>query len=119
MKLCIKCNLLKQEADFYQRSDRKTKQNACKACEKARVSAFRKALKTKAIAYLGGSCQICGYNKCIDALVFHHRDATSKSFTISKWLTLSFEKIQQELNKCDLLCANCHAEIHSFPGSVG
>lgn len=75
------------------------------------VAQRRKELKRLAVEYKGGKCQRCGYNKCISALVFHHRDG--KDFGIGKdGHTRSWERIQKELDKCDLLCANCHAETH-------
>ena len=65
----------------------------------------------------GGKCQRCGYDKCIDALQFHHRDMTVKKFEISAaiWGGVKYTKkeLLEELKKCDLVCANCHAEIHS------
>ena len=67
--------------------------------------------KLKAIEYKGGCCQICGYNKSIRALQFHHLDPTQKDFGISGG-TKSFEKMKPELDKCILVCANCHCEIH-------
>lgn len=67
-----------------------------------------------AIAYKGGKCQICGYDKCVGALEFHHLDPTQKDFGISaKGYTRSWDKNKQELNKCILVCANCHREIHN------
>ncbi len=54
----------------------------------------------------------CGYNKCLSALEFHHIDPLKKDFNISQFRTTSFESIKKELDKCDLLCANCHREIH-------
>ena len=63
------------------------------------------------MAYLGGKCVECGYNKCIAALHFHHREG--KDFGIGKkGVTRSWEKVKAELDRCDLLCANCHAEEH-------
>jgi len=56
---------------------------------------------------------ICGYKKSHRALSFHHRDPALKDFGLSsKGLTRSWEKIVKELDKCVLLCANCHAEVH-------
>lgn len=69
------------------------------------------ARKTKAIEYKGGKCIVCGYNKSIRALQFHHLDPTQKDFGISG-TTKSFEKLKPELDKCVLLCANCHGEVH-------
>ena len=67
-----------------------------------------------AIEYLGGKCQICGYRNCIEALDFHHRDPKEKEFGLSqKGLTRSWEKTRKELDKCILICSNCHREIHA------
>ena len=67
--------------------------------------------KLKAIEYKGGKCQICGYNKCIRSMQFHHLNPNEKDFGISGG-TKSFQRIQPELDKCILVCANCHGEIH-------
>lgn len=74
------------------------------------ASCARKA-KLKAIEYKGGKCCICGYDKCARSLTFHHLDPTKKDFGISG-STKSFEKLKPELDKCILVCANCHGEIH-------
>lgn len=71
----------------------------------------RRALREQAIAYRGGSCQICGYCRCPAALDLHHLDPRTKDFTISNRMT-SFEAIRRELDKCALLCATCHREVH-------
>ena len=67
-----------------------------------------------AVNYKGGSCEKCGYNRCIDALEFHHNNSSKKDFSISeKGYTRSWDKVKEELDKCSLLCANCHREIHA------
>jgi len=75
------------------------------------VISWRKRSKLKLIEYKGGECERCGYNKCIDALEFHHIDPNEKDFAISgkSW---SFEKLKNEVDKCILVCSNCHKEIH-------
>lgn len=74
----------------------------------------RKELGLKAIAYKGSKCQICGYSRCLDALEFHHLDGSKKEFGISfKGITRSWERIKKELDKCILVCANCHREFHA------
>ncbi|MGI8669633.1 MAG: hypothetical protein ACR2J3_07260 [Aridibacter sp.] len=82
--------------------------NLCSACVSKQR---RRKIKRKAVEYKGGKCQKCGYNKCVGAMDFHHINPDEKDFTISgnsgKW-----EKIKKELDKCDLLCKNCHAELH-------
>lgn len=65
------------------------------------------------IEYKRNKCCICGYNKCKSALEFHHLDPKQKDFGISaKGYTRSWEKIKEELDKCIMVCANCHREIH-------
>lgn len=76
-----------------------------------RQEAFRKALRNFGITYLGGRCKKCGYNRCSSALAFHHIDPKEKEFNFSDG-SLSFSKYVKELDKCILLCANCHAEEH-------
>jgi len=76
------------------------------------VTRRRKLLKVKAVEYKGGKCVECGYDKCIAALEFHHLDPEKKEFNLGvRGLTRSWKKIKNELNKCVLLCANCHREI--------
>ena len=67
-----------------------------------------------AVAYKGGKCNRCGYNRCIEALEFHHENPSQKDFNISsKGYTRSWERVQKELDKCVMLCANCHRELHA------
>lgn len=78
----------------------------------AAVAKRRRALKAKAVEYLGGSCVCCGYDRHQGVLDFHHLDRSTKEFAISgQGLTRSWEKIKAELDKCILVCANCHREI--------
>ena len=77
------------------------------------VSKRRKKIKLMAIEYKGGKCVKCGYNKCVDALEFHHL-SLDKDFNIgTKGYTRSWDKVKIELDKCILLCANCHREEHN------
>ena len=69
---------------------------------------FKRRKKEEAIAIFGSKCQICGYNKCMGALDFHHLDPTTKKYTITRIMGRKWENIVPELNKCVLLCANCH-----------
>ena len=78
------------------------------------VKRRREKVRLTAISYKGGHCQICGYDRCIEALEFHHLDPSQKEFGISKkGYTRSWEKVKEEADKCVLLCANCHREVHA------
>jgi len=70
----------------------------------------RISIKKRCVEYKGNKCIRCGYCKCLRCLEFHHRNPNEKSFTISQQLTTSWERLRIELDKCDLLCANCHGE---------
>jgi len=74
---------------------------------------WRIRTKQKLVEYKGGSCKECGYSKCVQALEFHHLDATQKDFSISgkSW---SFERLKKEVDKCILLCNRCHTELHNL-----
>ena len=119
-KFCLKCSpfgsrntskydpVERQHGDTYAKhSDRR--KEAIKLC------LYKKALsrKTTLIQQKGGKCQNCGYNRCQRALSFHHRNPSSKCFGLSLnnlW-SKNMQQIQNEAEKCDLLCANCHMEI--------
>ena len=76
-------------------------------------SALRRAMKKQAVKELGGKCEICGYDKCIDALVFHHKNPDEKEFGLAQNGTIhTWEEYLTEAKKCQLLCCNCHAEEH-------
>lgn len=92
----------------------KKKYCSTKCKNKNTVTAFRKEQKRKAVEYKGGKCYICGYNKCQEALHFHHIDPTQKDFALSKeGKTYVWEDVKKELDKCVCLCAVCHAEVHA------
>ena len=72
-------------------------------------------IKQQCVDYLGGKCSVCGYDKCIEALEFHHIDpSTKKTNNGGRGIDrrISFESQKPELDKCVLLCANCHREAH-------
>ena len=78
------------------------------------VAKRRRKIKALAIEYKGGQCQICGYHKYQGSLDLHHIDHRGKDFGIAdKGYTRSWEKVRAELDKCILVCANCHREIEA------
>ncbi len=89
------------------------KGNKGSLCNSCRTNLRRFKIKNKCIKYKGGKCQICGYDKCNRVLIFHHRDPAKKIFGIGGAHCRSWDAIKKELDKCDLLCRNCHGELHS------
>ena len=83
----------------------------CKKCRVESVTKRRRLLKEKLVHSAGGKCSLCGYNKFIGALEFHHKDPNEKDFGLAK-ANLSYEKAFKEIQKCILVCANCHREMH-------
>lgn len=77
---------------------------------------LRRNMKLQAIKLLGGRCCICGYDKCIDALEFHHKNPREKDFKLGAGNTISWREYKSEIQKCILVCSNCHKEIHSKIG---
>ncbi len=111
------CNKCKQYVDFSKFSMRKNQnrlQAYCLPCMAIIKAMGRIRLKKLCVDYKGSKCIRCDYNKCLDALEFHHTNPNTKDFNISekrtKFLT---EEIKKELDKCILLCSNCHREEHS------
>lgn len=128
-KYCIECNPLYSRNLYKGNSERvprnnirnfkckicgierknKSRNNECSTCINKRI---RNSRKEKAVKLLGSKCEICGYNKSIKALCFHHIDPKTKMFTISRFWNIKWLDILEEINKCQLLCANCHMELH-------
>lgn len=80
----------------------------CGACIGA-IERFR--IKKKLVDYKGGKCECCGYDRCVAALDFHHQG--DKLFQIGGSHCRKFEKLKDEVDKCRLLCSNCHREQHT------
>lgn len=87
----------------------------CKACQNIENVKRVRTYKEEAICTLGGKCVRCGYDKCIAAFDFHHKDLTEKDPDFAKMKNWSFERKKSEVEKCELLCANCHREEHFTP----
>jgi hypothetical protein len=110
MKKCNQCGLEKKDKDFYEKRDRKY--SLCKICFNKYCQARWQQRKVEAIKYKGGKCSQCSYSKNYGALDFHHRDKDAKDSDWTKLRLKSWDKIIVELDKCDLLCKNCHSEYH-------
>jgi hypothetical protein len=79
------------------------------------IKRHREKVKKLIVDSMGGSCQVCGYKKCIAALELHHINPQEKDFSFSKVRAnnANWAKIVEELRKCILVCANCHREVHN------
>jgi excisionase family DNA binding protein len=83
----------------------------CLRCRSEAV-ARRRRLKEILVSEAGGRCTICGYDRYVGALQFHHRDSAEKRFGVGeRGLTRWLAAVRAEVAKCVLLCANCHAEV--------
>jgi transposase len=86
----------------------------CLKCRAEAVIARRRSVKATLVTEAGGGCALCGYDRCMAALQFHHIDPTGKHFHIAhRGVSRSIEAARTEARKCILLCANCHAEVEA------
>ena len=85
----------------------------CLSCISKDRRKKRRSFKIQCVEYKGGCCISCGYSKCLDALEFHHLNPFQKDFMVSEVTHTSIDKVKDELDKCVLLCSNCHREIHA------
>lgn len=75
------------------------------------IKSQRQSTKLRLVQAFNHKCGICGYDKCISALEFHHVDPTKKDFNMGS-SCIAQNKIVTEVKKCVMLCSNCHREVH-------
>ncbi len=98
--------------------DKRTYSTRSEYLKKA-VTRRRRAIKSKALNYMGKKYYFCQYNDYEGALEFHHIIASTKEFGIGqKDHSRSWEKVKAELDKCILVCSNCHKEVHAGIRSI-
>ena len=85
----------------------------CKRCVGEAVTRRLQRVKRLLVAEAGGCCRVCGYDRCILNLHFHHVDPAAKSFAVSMAAGKSIAAYRAEVQKCVLVCANCHGEIEA------
>lgn len=108
--MCLSCGESKEELMALRNN--KPCRTICKSCDNQRAVTRGRLNKLSAIKYKGGCCQKCGYNKNPVALAFHHLDPSKKDPNFAKMKFWSFDRVKKELDKCVLLCMNCHVETH-------
>lgn len=114
-KYCPKCSTEKSTDDFYKRPERPGGfYGYCKICFNKENDKRRIALKDKAIIYKGSSCVRCGlkFPEAPQFLFdFHHIDPSTKN---KEWTSIrkhGWKRIKEEIDKCVLVCSNCHRYI--------
>lgn len=86
----------------------------CMRCRSDAVARRRMRVKAILVRDAGGKCRLCGYERHIGALQFHHVDPSQKVFAVSRdGVTRSLARAREEAKKCVLLCGNCHAEVEA------
>ena len=114
MRQCSKCKEYKDENEYYQSSIRKA--TYCKLCFNNYTIERWKRRKIQAIQYKGSKCIDCNisYPNANPVIFdFHHLDPSQKDYDWNKLRLMSLDKIKKELDKCVLLCSNCHRVRHS------
>ena len=112
-RFCPRCQQNCNISEFYSRRDKSNSSSYCKQCTNYQTVLRQRNLKKQMIEYKGGKCERCGYDRYYGALEFHHIDPDKKDFSLSHLKRYSFNQIIiDELDKCILLCSNCHREIH-------
>lgn len=110
---CSHCHQTKPLNEFIVRSKEKLGRGwICKPCASQHTIKHQRNHKQRCLEYKGGKCQVCGYNKCVRALHFHHSNPNEKDFCLATYRCRAWEIVKAELDKCVLVCSNCHAEIH-------
>ncbi len=117
-KVCSTCKKEKSITEFYsngyQSNGNKKYKGKCKKCQEDfdRENFLQKV--ESILIDLGTSyrCEMCGYDKNTAALCFHHIEPHEKEFSLNSCKTYSIEKLRKEIEKCVVLCHNCHMEEH-------
>jgi hypothetical protein len=112
-KECSKCKSNKKMSEFHFKKTENRYNSWCKSCVYKLQKNRWKLRKLKAISLFGGKCTICGYDRNISALAFHHKNPKQKDFNWNKLRLLKWSTIIEELKKCQLVCSNCHMELHN------
>jgi len=112
-KVCPRCTLELPIEQFYIKANTGKRRTVtyCKICLPLYNKERELKVKIELILLKGGCCYLCGYKKNVYALDFHHRDPSKKEFNLAHTSGIT-QKVLDEIEKCDLVCSNCHREIH-------
>lgn len=116
-KICPKCRINKNLSEFYQTKSRPTGSGICKKCFNEYCIQRWIQRKIEAIHYMGDECKDCKLhidNTHYSVYDFHHLNSNEKDYDWTKLRLKSIEAIHKELDKCILLCSNCHRIRHSI-----
>jgi len=112
MKKCTKCHITKSADKFYIRKNRNNALTPwCKNCHSKNSATNVRTKKIRAIAYMGGCCQDC--NGIFHPALYDFHHISDKDMDWSSMQKKKFESIKTELEKCILLCSNCHRLRHT------
>lgn len=110
--ICRECGDKLVLSKNWDKSVARAKRYRCMPCKNMEDKIRARKRKEQAIEYLGGKCLDCGGVYVRDVYDFHHRDPAQKETPLNKMFKFSWKKVKSELDKCDLLCANCHRIRH-------
>ena len=110
-KLLNREKVLKQRAEYRSNNKQQIEEYNKQYNEFGRKIVHKKKKEFIDNYKLSKGCSVCGYNKCARALDFHHNG--DKEFNISQTREISLDRIKIEMDKCIILCANCHSLCHS------
>ena len=85
----------------------------CRRCDGEAVTRRKQRIRRTLIDEGGGRCAVCGYDRCVINLHFHHVDPTKKELRLGSDVGRSLVALREEAKKCVLVCANCHGEIEA------
>lgn len=111
-KECCKCKQIKSVSEFYVRTDRGIPFPDCIDCNRETTNKKKHAIKDFAIMYKGGKCSVCDVKYTRNNYAFHHTEPEHKDFSVGDRNGISIPELTRELDKCVLVCHNCHSEVH-------
>jgi transposase len=86
----------------------------CQLCRTGAVQRRRREVKRQLVEEAGGACVLCGYDRTLSGLHFHHLNPADKAFGLSReGVTRALDTARAEASKCVLLCSNCHVEVEA------